>query len=429
MSELQPRHIAQPEKIGMITLPTDEEWAEMARVREAREAEESERYAAGVKYWRDRERRKTWKGRMKKVMAATALFATIKSGGFIDMAGDQFSDASDVAASAIPVATVEVPNSLDGTAFEDFPADTQAEIVAEEDARVERSNDARKTVIGLFDRLDKEGPGGIVAEVEQERRNNPDQFANQEAANHTKEAIDHADSNEQAVHELNDFMKQFDIEAGFDGDTAYGGDEHETKKILKAYVNVFSVLPKDFVKLANLQQVTVSENQETSYGSSGDARGMLAGDYGDGVIRIIAQNRLMMAAEPVAEFITGEDDSYEAVVAHELGHAFDENAGIGAELKSGEQRATTSAGQFIEMFARNAVKRPEVPSEYSRSDDAEFTAEVESGLLSDKSNGLATPDEWRRFGSESNKAMIEMLAEFESIRPGIAKILIANRLS
>jgi hypothetical protein len=143
---------------------------------------------------------------------------------------------------------------------------------------------------------------------------------------------------------------------------------------------------------------------------------------------MVVRSRFMDAASKLESALDGDDYGYQSLVAHELGHALDEHEMLYAQLDQDATEEDISGKAMFVLAGQNVINRPDYLSAYSRTSSNEHTAEVLSGVLSDRDNGLATTDEWRRFGSRANKSMIDMLAQLEAIRPGIAKILISNRL-
>lgn len=414
----------------LITMPSEVEFAQLAAEREAREAAEREKRIAAHKEWLEREKRQKWKNRMKKAMAVVALTASVKSGGFIDMAGDQFSDAGRVAAEAVeaPSLADHLPqDEVDGIAFEDYPQAAQDEMTAEAHATVENIEQARNTVIELFETADRDGYDGIVREVAEHRAAHPELFMDQNQVEAVTENIENASSNEDAIQILQEFMNFYGIEAGFHDQHQFDDRQGEVKEIARAYVDVFSVLPKDFIALSKLEQVTVSNKPVTTHATDGGGSEMGVYRPNENVINVVAVGKVLNAVMPVEGFLQRTDYSYQGVVAHELGHAFDEQLPVEVSQPEGEQVEGVSAATFLEHMARGVINRPEAPSVYAHSADEEYSAELKSGVLSDRSDGLASTDEWRKFGSESNKAMIATLVKFERVYPGIAKILIANR--
>ncbi len=408
-------------------MPSREEFAAMAQIRTAEETVRK----AEIADWRKAEKRKQWKGRMKKVMAATALLATVKTGGFMDMAADPFHDAGATAKSAIEITPVTIPDDMDGIAFEDYSPKVQAEYMADETARVERSTEVENTIVSLFERADSDGYREILAEVAAEKQANPELYASEESATAAKEAIGEAPTNDAALEALGTFMGEYGITAGYGEDVKFEDNQSGVKKALTAYVDVFAPLPKDFIALAKLKAVTVSDKAQISQDSH---FGTEAGSYSanDGIINIVTHGALVRTALKIEGLTTGDDYRYQTVVAHELGHAMSEQLPIGSHLDEGDMvdmTDKTDAGAYFGQIAKNHIDRPSHMSLYGRTSSDENTAEVLSGLLSDSTNGLATTDETRRFGSGANKSMIDMLAQLEEQRPGIAKILIANRLS
>ena len=409
-----------------ISYPSEAEFEQMKVARQARELQQREAY----KSREATRKRESWKSRMKKAFAATALFATVQSGGLVDIAGDHFSDAGTVAAGAIEVSETEIPEELDGIAFEKYSQETRAKVIAEYTADVENRNDARSTVIDLFSRIDDEGYATVVTEVEADKSAHPELYASSQQINRAKEAINDADSNAQAVNALSDFMQNYEILVDFYDGKVFTGREAEVKQVLTAYVNIFSVLPKDFIQEAQLNKVTVSDEPVLSSEQTAGAEG--GAYFSNGSINIVAQSKFIDVSTKLETLVGGTDYSYESTLAHDLGHALIYNLGVYtslAEAETVDMNDSIDAKAYFGQIAANAASVPGYMSTYARSTPGENTAEVLSGILSDRSDGLARTNEWRRFGSGANKSMIDMLAQLESNQPGIAKILIANRVS
>jgi hypothetical protein len=426
----RPEHAPVETAPALITIPSELEFQQMAAEREAREAAEHTRREAAHKEWREREKLEKRKGRIKKALAVAAVVMTFKSGGLIDMTGDQFSDAGNVAADAVkePVRSDYLQeDEIDGIAFEDYSKDVQAEMRAEADESVERDTEARDSVIELFETVDKEGYDGIKAEVAEQRAAHPELYVSEERANEVIESIENSGSNDDTVKVLGEFLGFYGIEAGFHDGQEFSDREEEVREIARAWVDVLAGLPKDFVALSAVERATVSNEPVSSNTGSGTEMGVYSPDRNE--INVVAMSGFMSAAAPVEGFLERSDFTYQGVVAHELGHALDEQLPIGASLPEGEQAEMASVGTILEHIGRGIINRPEAPTLYAHTSDEEYGAELLSGVLSDRSDGLASTDEWRKFGSASNKEMIAMLVELEGVYPGIAKVLVANRAS
>lgn len=426
----RPDHERPRYETTLITMPTELEFMRMSEENQAKEAAVAAKRAEQIKGWHEHYKREKWKGRMKKVMAVTAVAASLKSGGFIDMAADPFSDAGSVVESAVEVPITTIPDELDGIAFEDYPKKAKREIIAEENARVTRETEARDTLIDLFQKIDEDGVEGILGEVNAERTRHPELFASGETIEQANRAIDEAGTNEEALAGLGILMNTYGITVGFKDEVTFDDRQGQLKDVLHAYADVFSVLPKDFIAMAELKNVTVSNKSATLDDGFGEEAGVYSPDQAR--INVTVMSEAMSLGMRAEGTLDRDDYSYTSVVAHELGHALAEHIGISSNLSADETTYFADgidAGPVFSQIGRGLMNRPKYISMYGRSAGGENTAELLSGLLSDRSNGLASPDEWRRFGSKANKDMIDVLARLEVARPGIAKILIANRAS
>lgn len=412
---------------ALITMPSELEFQRRAAEREAREVVEQERRAVATREWLEQQKREKRNGRLKKAMAVAAVVLAFKSGGAVDMAGDHFSDAGSVASEAVPVPHLDdyLPDRMDNISFEDYSSEAQDEMKAEAEESMERDARARDTVIDLFEAVDKAGYDELKVEVAKERAEHPELYMSEERTKQIIENIENSDSNNDAIKVLDEFLDFYGIEAGFRDDRAFDDQAEEVREITRAWVDVLGGLPKDFVALSQVERVTISHTPVTDLSESGTEMGTYSHDSNK--INLVAMSKLMNVTAPVEGFLERSDFTYQGVIAHELGHALDEQLPIGAPLPENEQADAPSVGLVLEHIGRGIVNRPEAPSLYAHTSDEEYSAELLSGVLSDRSDGLASTDEWRKFSSTSNKKMINMLAQLEALRPGIAKILIANR--
>lgn len=413
---------------GQIRLPTPEEVAIMRAESEMKAAEDQA--AADIRHEAFKKERRT--SRIKKVLAVAALFATVKSGGLIDIAADPFSDAGKVAAGAIDVAPITVPDELDGIAFEDFSKKAQREMTESAQADHDKELEAESTVVSLFERADAEGYDGIVSEVASDKAAHPESYADDDATRTAFERLDSSETNEQSISALDSFMHEFGMTADFHNGDRFDDRHDQVRDAAKAYVSVFSTLPKDLIALSKLESVTISNEGITADQSHVGAEG---GAFTGTSINLTALNAYMDTVAPVESRLQFDDLGYEKAVAHELGHALDHSLNLSAPLAEDEivvEGDSLSDMDFLARGAsmvRGAVNYPEYLSTYGRYSTVENTAEVLAGVVSNRLNGLAKVTETRKFTSPANEAMIDMLAQLEKARPGIAKILIANRVA
>ncbi len=385
--------------------------------------------------------------KVKKFFAVLALSAAgygifAPGVGAVDRVGAVMTDAEDTAEIAIVNPQDGLDDLYDSPLFSDMTPEEIQRSIAETNAEQVR---ARSIVINLIKEVDEKGYGSLVERVNVQKQNYPDVFVPKADIDAARAAIESASSNNEVVHALNEFMRYYDITASF-ANGEFTEKNGQVKNVANAYIDVFSQLPRDFIALAKLKEVTIAAEGHTS----DDTHGIEGGSYEayDGKINVVALSRAFELLAAPDEIIRGEDFSFGAVVAHELGHAIVHNYkapvkngyGTGEELHvhlpESQKLDVVSEDSdpfkiiyegYIEGGMRTLAQRPEVPSLYSRSSNSEYQAELLSGLLSNKDGGLASVNEWRRFGSESNKAMLQVLADLEQLRPGIAEIIVANR--
>ncbi len=380
----------------LIKMPSKEQQAVDREARLAKEA--GFRAEIQAKYLKDKQERKRRRVKtgMKAVFAATILATAIKSGGLIDLSGDGFVGAGDVAAEAI-------------------------------DDNV--NSDAESTVVNLFDRIDAEGYDGIVAEVEADKLAHGDSYASSDLIEATKRSIKEADSNTEALAALDTFMGEYGITAEFI-DQPFNDKSDQFKQALDAYVDVFSVLPKELIAMSKLKTVMISSESSFNHSADGTFHG---GTYypDDNLIELVVRTDKTDATKEFGDIFTGNDSGYHSTVAHELGHALDEQLKLRSRLDESditfdkdEKNAASN-----DMVWQHLIDRPDHISTYSLTSTDEHTAEVLSGLLSDSSHGLAAVEQTRRFTAGANAYALDMLAQLEEAHPGIAKILIANRMA
>lgn len=391
----RPDHQAIETVPPMITMPTTSGFDQMRVEREEREAVEREQRTVELNERLKREKLKRRKRRLTKTIAATAVvlssYASLKSGGLIDKAGDRFVDAGDVVASAIGSVPDHEPKGKD-------------------------------MLSAFFSELDERGPGQLIQEVEQYKQSHASEFASETNLVATGERIDNAETNDEVVTALDEFMSgEYGIAVGYHTES-FDDRKGDVKGFAKATVEVFGALPKGFVALAEVDEIVMSNEESDRSGTYSEedetATIILRTKAGlDNAVKRVASDNLPYVG----------DMSNRWTVAHELGHALDSHLSLpvsGSTAKAGDGGIWEDLG----TMGRELIQRPEFPTEYAKSDSGEHSAEVLAGVLSRSADGLADVDEWRRFGSESNKNMIRMLAQLEGAYPGIAKILVANRL-
>ncbi|HEY1085144.1 MAG TPA: hypothetical protein VGE34_00275 [Candidatus Saccharimonadales bacterium] len=403
-------------------------------LRPQREAEEEARKLAAER-WQRTQKIETWRRRMKGTLAAVVLFSTVKSGGLFDMAADPFVDAGDVVASAVEPSKAEdfLWDEMDGIRFKDLLPSEQVEERTEAEEQADRKNDARDKVIELFSLLDRDST--VVKNAANKwRYDHQELFVDENRIDTAKRRIDESNSNQEVITALEDFMSFYDIRVGFEGagdDQPEPFDSHkgEVKQLARAMVGVFSKLPKDLVRMSEVEQIEIaSELSADNIGFGSDPAGLYSEDYNRLSFRPVS--KWFRHAAKFDEIFTGGEQSYQGAVAHEFGHALAGKLEISSPLdEGGTIDAEDGLGKpYLTQIAGNVIKRPKYVSIYGRSGYGEYTAEAFSGLFSDISNDLALPEETRRFGSEANAGMLRILAELEERYPGAALLIVGNKL-
>lgn len=397
-----PRDTLAYDKNGLIRPPTPDELDAMLR---ARKTADQARYAK-VMAERNAHKRSTRLRIGRGVLAATLAYLSVKGGGAVDMVHDFSTQARTVAESAIP---------------------DPHQYLSDDDPSLPEAIRARNEVIKLIDRVDREGYGGIRQEVDEERANDINNYPSDEFIEESRHTIDNSATPQEVAEALNAFMQFYGVSASLAQERQFNGEgPRESKKIAEAYIEVFSNLPKKLIDQSGLKEVTISMGPQSSMKDD-----WATYHKAENRINIVQIDWLKRVAVSASNYLDGSSFSYPAAVAHELGHALHYKAGglINETWNTNFKPDKSDMITQLEQIGRNTIAYPDAPSIYGKTSSIERTAELISGVLTDRRGGLVSVDESRRFKSPLNRAILSVLASLEQQCPGIAKTLLADRVS
>lgn len=349
---------------------------------------------------------------VKKLTGAAAVIATLSPGGLIDKAMDPVVDTAGVvreAGHAVHSHTYTADDRFDGMNLKDYP-DILADLNREAEIQNAQVDKVANVAVQTMLDLDAHNYSAIQKRADEYVQRNPGNFMEPGSITTTREHIADATTNGEILTALRPLMNFYGLNVTIND--AHGEvSVASSKAIANAIVNEIGTYPKTLVDKARLDTIVIDHLNTDEKNAS-----IKGGDYNsyDEQIRINAFNDAVMTftevtgAIPVWGDLSGAN-SYEAVIAHEFGHAL-----------SGGRLSTEHRGNgpldVVRDIAGALGNYPDVMSMYSRENGAERSAEEISGVLSDRADGLTHPDDSRRFVSPANKALLARL-----IRLGVAE--------
>lgn len=301
-------------------------------------------------------------------------------------------------------------------------ADTVGDALSEYETTSEFT-DAAWRVEALYEQLEEEGRGAVVAAAEMYRKDHADDFVNRQTVSEMRKTLNDTDSRTKITDTFSAFMDEYGIRTEVDSDDV---SLEELKSAAHSFINVLGPLPKSFVAKAKLKKIHLADVIGEGEHGSMDSTGLM---------ELPIDHDLRNDAHAKGARLLGTDVSLEGTIAHELVHAFqnklERKNGTGFHFgMDGDEYVGIDKYDEIENW--DAIKywmsRPDMPSRYAYSVESEFQAEVMAGVLTDSVNDLPPPAEWRRFGSQLTEYQLQALTELEALHSGIALLLIADRL-
>jgi hypothetical protein len=355
----------------------------------------------------------------KTVGAVAIAYSVFSSGGTVDSIADGFNRAHDTVNDVSNIYTLD--SKIDGIRFGDMPnAETY----------IAQMNRPSEVVAKVMDDLDGHRYADIRMRSQEYIANHGDEFVPEELLEATKNEINESKS-------VAEVLDSVDILGDYYGITfrvSTGAGEvstAEARNTIEGVVDALSELPRSLIHdVAQLENVTITAFEDPS---SERESSSLEGQYSSSKneIRIHAQRGMVENLKGIATIPGVQSDfSVKGVFLHEFGHALDEktriesgNAGVAIDR---DNNGSLSVKETAIDFIRGGIAMyPESISTYARTNPEEHAAENIAGILDvDRSDGIAHPDEARRFNSPANKDMLRTLVSLERVSPGIADYLV-----
>lgn len=368
-----------------------------------------------------------------------AIKAALGSGGLVDQIGEKFNDAQSVVYEAIPEPEHRIilpeDNWGDGIAYMHAPEGTLEAAQTKSDERYAAKVEAREAVAGLMEQLDSHDYEAIRTGAHDYLKDHPNDVLPREELQRIQESIDAAATNEDVLRAIAPFAEFYGIEVRFQTkvDKKYvdafdpSSDVVLVKQTVSRIIDSLAWMPKELMEDAAMDTIEIGKSNASVLGGT-------AAVYSSGTraLRIpVRSSGISELTESAFGYIMSQDASQEGDIVHEFGHALGYGgSGLGSKVPEGrvitEEDERGGEAILSHMFWGNIVQMPQDISPHSRIDNGERTADNLSALLSERTDGIAHPDEWRRFNSPANKEFLRVLGRLEENHPGIAAYIIAN---
>lgn len=377
------------------------------------------------------ESRRKWLHRSLGALAAGLAFS---SGGVIDKATDPFIDTDKVVEDSIEVSELYTLDSIySGTKIEDYP-DPNSLLSEINQPLIEESEALRSAVPSVqrvMSDLNEHNYDAIKTRAEVYLAKHPDQLPSADLIESVHSRIDSANTEGEVAEALSEAAGFYEVEFGYPDNDNYTIDISALKNTAKGVVDGLARLPASVVDYAELNSILIASPEYFNERDSSIHQTVL------GFANQEEKTITMRATSPLAETVRGgmstipgaqsfDSTSTEAVFLHEFGHIVNGARGIiGSSTPNTVDFEGPGVTDYIVDAARGMANYPEAISTYSRTSYEESVAENIGGVIGDRSDGLAHPDESRRFSSPANKALIENLVRLEAWEPGLADYFVS----
>lgn len=371
------------------------------------------------------DRRRRW---TRRAVGLAATWATLSSGGFADRLGEGIVDTDKVVVAAERLNLPEpytMDTELDGIKVRDYPEpqqiiDERNEEISAELAANEQAGVAVGQVLADLDVHDYES---IRARAAEYLDSHPGELLDTEEVARLRQAIESATTAEEVMDAANELGGFY----GVDFHQLEAGEFDEVQNTVLDSFNALSCMPKTVVERSQLKHINFEHSGSVAMpdGQIGAVQAYYA--RGDDSLTMYYKGKRSERMMRALTYVPGaaEDYSLENIFFHEFGHALSIKGGVGvsggAEYVGGNQIASIG----VDLVRSGIANYPGAMSTYSRSDFDESRAENVAGVISSRSDGLAHPDELRRFNSPANKQMVRSLIDLEKLRPGLANYFVS----
>lgn len=375
-----------------------------------------------------RGRAEAWKKYIRRGVGAIAVYGVFMSGGGLDRVMDPFvsSDrAVERVHDTIDSAMWDEDSILDGIAVKDY-SDSE-EIIELKNADYEQKKSALSAIQVLMSDLDSGNYEAIRERADNYAQSNYESIIPSERTEQALEAIADAQTSAEVAMALQDIGDFYGIDTHIDPGASLGGIKNTASGIVRG----LTPLPKTLVDDARLGGINIS-SVETVNQEMQNQPGI--GGYFTPASREITIKEMTKSREMIiglAEIPGAQPDiDVPTILVHELAHALPYNraehrADYSSDLPS-DIRGSTELSVFVDFVRGGLLSYPETITTYSRSSAEEHRVETLSGVIGERTGGLAHPNETRRYNSPANQDLLQAAAAVEQAQPGMVDYLVAN---
>lgn len=371
------------------------------------------------------ERRHRW---YKRIGAVGLAHAVLTSGGVADRVFDQFDDAG----SRVHQVSEELmdplylpTDMLDGIMMQDYPEGTLEEYNQGIIDRNQSIEAATNRVAQTMEDLDAHRYDAIRERADAYRQSHADQLLSFDQREELLQRLEAAQTNGDAIAILRDFAAFYGLDAKFqtDADTSVASfdtttDASDTVYTVRAIIDSLGVIPKNTLTDSGLRTIELGSFQLTGLGG---ALGVYRPD--EGVLSIAVRSETGRGMQKAEDAWQSIDTSQSATVAHEWTHA---DQSFGYEGNGGVNATKLALGMVEHALRSRIVNNTESITPYASTGEKEFEAENVSGVISERTDGLAHPDVARYYHSNANRAMLKELIELDAADQYFADYIVAE---
>jgi len=353
---------------------------------------------------RKRKNRNKW---IRRAVGVAAIYATLTPGGLVDIAHNSIVGTQ---------ATVQ-------TAVQGFTPETDSPESIAEWAKIQTAGMA---VEQTMEDLDIHQYQSVLDRAAEFKVEHAAEFLSANVIDETLDQIGTAQTKEEVVAALADVSAFY----GYSFEVSDAVSLDASKNTAGEIVKSLTILPTSLTNQAALKTIMLQTMEEVAGDDAGSDH-ELVGRYrsGEESIRIGSVDTLGSVLKQVSTTIPGSYAGYTvgSVFMHEFSHALNEGSSLGVADERAQVGEDRKAANIIEDIAVGGVlDSPQFMSTYARASTEESIAENLSGIFTDRSDGLAHPDESRSYTSPANVLALMNLVQLEANTPGLADYLVAQ---
>jgi len=353
---------------------------------------------------RKRQNRNKW---IRRAVGVAAIYATLTPGGLIDIAHNSIVGTQ---------ATVQ-------TSVQGFTPETDSPESIAEWAKIQTAGMA---VEQTMEDLDVHQYQSVLDRAAEFKVEHAAEFLSANAIDETFDQIETAQTKEEVVAALADVSAFY----GYSFEVSDAVSLDASKNTAGEIVKSLTILPTSLTNQAALKTIMLQTMEEVAGDDAGSDH-ELVGRYrsGEESIRIGSVDTLGSVLKQVSTTIPGSYGGYTvgSVFMHEFSHALNEGSSLGVADERAQVGEDRKAANIIEdIVVGGVLDSPQFMSTYARASTEESIAENLSGIFTDRSDGLAHPDESRSYTSPANVLALMNLVQLEANTPGLADYLVAQ---